>query len=79
MDSRVDKVVDHSMNAAVYMVGDCEADVDGVEVRHVADEASWNWDRNGNMATGNGNESELVLSFCFLLDSFNFSTFQELG
>lgn len=75
----MDKVVDHSMNAAVYMVGDCEADVDGVEVRHVADEASWNWDRNGNMATGNGNESELVLSFCFCLIRLTFQLFRNSG
>ena len=60
MDSIVDRIVDLAMNVTVYMVGDNEDNVDGVEVRHDADEASWNWDRNGNMATGDGSESELA-------------------
>ena len=61
MDSVVDKVVDLVMGAVVSVVGDIENNVDGVEVRNVADEARWNWDRNGNMATGDGNEGRLTL------------------
>ena len=77
----VDRVVDLTlalaMGAIVSMVGDSEYNVDGVEVRDVADEERWNWDRNGNMATGNGNESKLTLSCSFCLIHLTFQLFRE--
>ena len=73
----VDKVVDLAMSAVVSMVGNSENNVDGVEVRNVADEGRWNWDRNGNMATGNGNESKLTFSCSFCLIHLTFQLFRE--
>ena len=66
MDLAVSRIVDLALDFIVYMVGEYEVNVDGVEVHHGGGEMDWDWDRNGNVATGNGGEGELVI-ICFSL------------
>ena len=64
MDLAVSKVVDLVLDFLIHVVGGNEVNVDGVEVRG-GGEMDRDWDRNGNVATGNGGEGELVI-ICFL-------------
>lgn len=60
MDLIVDRVIDLALDIALFVAGEDEANVDGVEVHRDGGEMDWDWDRNGNVATGNGGEGRLV-------------------
>ena len=64
MDLIVDGAVDLALDLALFVVGENETNVDGVEVHHDGGEMDWDWDRNGNVATGNGREGRLA-NVCF--------------